>query len=325
MTDLSVTDRVLAQMRASGGFPAMAKTVTDINDLIASETTSTQRLAEAVLHDYGLSQKLLRLANTMQYAQRQELTTVTRAIVVMGFERVRLVASSLVLFGMLEAQAVTPARVDALNMSLFAAMIGRRIAVRIRMPDEEEAFIGALFHNLGRTLVAFYLPKEFAAVKAAGDDLEAGARKVLGVSCPAIGRAVARSLKLPASVGEGMERLSGEQLAERMTEDWHLRAVATLANAVADEIAAPTDGAAKRETIDALVRAYPPPLSSIHRAMPEIVENGAGELKAYSTLFALDQPGSAFAKGLTAWREYLASQDARTGDPPPQTPSPKAR
>ena len=327
MTDASVTDRVILEMRASGGFPAMSQTVTTINDLIASETTSTQRLAEAVLHDYGLTQKLLRLANTMQYAQRQEVTTVTRAIAIMGFARVRIVASSLLLFGLLESQAHTPPLVDALNMSLFSAMLGRRIARRTRLTDEEEAFIGALFHNLGRTLVAFYLPAEFAAVKAGDEgDLEMAARKVLGVSFPAVGRAVARSLKLPASVAEGMERLSGERLSDPATDDWPLRAIATLANSMADALAEPTEGPAKREALDALVRAYPPGLAAIQRQIPETLDGAYGELRAYSTTFNPEASDSPFARGLAEWRTSLAAQEsAARGEGPPPRPAPRPR
>src|SRR5665647_3256442 len=73
-------DRLLAAIRKSGEFPAMAKTVGLISSLTSSEATSSGALADTILQDYGLTQKVLRLVNTVAYAQYDEITTVTRAV-----------------------------------------------------------------------------------------------------------------------------------------------------------------------------------------------------------------------------------------------------
>ena len=136
-------------MRESGDFPAMANTVGQISMLTSSEETSASQLAEAVLQDYGLAQKLLRLVNTAAFAQRGEVTTISRAVLLLGFERVRSVATGLLLFEHLQARARTSDLVDTLNMSFFSAILGRTIADKTGLADPEEAFISALFHNLG--------------------------------------------------------------------------------------------------------------------------------------------------------------------------------
>ncbi len=56
-----VVERILASLRDSGDFPAMETTVNQVSQLASSEATSTSVLADAVLRDYGLAQKLLRL------------------------------------------------------------------------------------------------------------------------------------------------------------------------------------------------------------------------------------------------------------------------
>ncbi|MEI8257017.1 MAG: hypothetical protein WCJ30_15190, partial [Deltaproteobacteria bacterium] len=43
-----------------------------------TESTSAVVLADMILHDYGLTQKLLRMVNTLGYSQYGEVTTVTR-------------------------------------------------------------------------------------------------------------------------------------------------------------------------------------------------------------------------------------------------------
>jgi len=186
-------------MRERGDFPAMANTVGQISELTSSEATSTSALADTVLQDYGLAQKLLRLVNTAAFAQRGQVTTISRAVLLLGFERVRSVATGLILFEHLQAQARTPDLVDTLNMSFYSAILGRTIADGTDFADPEESFISALFHNLGRILVALYLPDELALIKASDDQDRDAVHSVLGQSYTALGIAVAESLNLPAS------------------------------------------------------------------------------------------------------------------------------
>jgi hypothetical protein len=89
------------------------------------------------------------------------VTTISRAVLLLGFERVRSVASGLVLFEHLQTQAKTPALVETLNMSFYSAVLGRPIAEGTRLVDAEEAFISALFHHLGRILAALYCPMKW--------------------------------------------------------------------------------------------------------------------------------------------------------------------
>lgn len=116
-------DRLLAAIRKSGEFPAMAKTVGLISSLTSSEATSSGALADTILQDYGLTQKVLRLVNTVAYAQYDEITTITRAVLLISFERIRAIATGLLLFEHLQKQARTEPLVDTLNMSFFSAVL----------------------------------------------------------------------------------------------------------------------------------------------------------------------------------------------------------
>jgi hypothetical protein len=162
--------RLLASLRKSGEFPAMARTVGLISSLTASEATSSSSLADTILQDYGLTQKVLRLVNTVSYAQYDEVTTITRAVLLMGFERIRGVATSLILFEHLQKQARTGALVDALNMSFYSAILGRNIAESSGIADAEEAFMspGASAAGLADASSSGALVSEPAADDGAG-------------------------------------------------------------------------------------------------------------------------------------------------------------
>jgi HD-like signal output (HDOD) protein len=309
----SPVERILERMRESGDFPAMANTVGRISALTSSEATSTSALADTVLQDYGLAQKVLRLVNTAAFAQRGQVTTISRAVLLLGFERVRRVATGLVLFEHLQAQARTPDMVDTLNMSFYSAFLGRTIADSTSFTDPEEAFISALFHNLGRMLVAMYLPDELTIINASNpDDHDAAVQSVLGQSFTSLGIAVSEGLKLPAKLSDSMARISGSQSHQSMTATEKLACVATLANSITDALAAPTDARAKRAAIERLIRSYGSHFAALDGRVDALIAAAVAELKEHSATFRLDVPGSAFIHGLSEWR--IDSMVAKGGD-----------
>ncbi len=295
---------ILGRLRESGEFPAMSKTVGSISELTSSESTSTSALANVVLQDYGLAQKLLRLVNTANYAQHGEVTTVSRAVTLMGFDRVRTVACGLMLFEHLKAQARTPALLDALNMSFYSAILSRAIAVKTGFVDREEAFISALFHNLGRTLAALYLPAEVALIRAEEEGNQLGATlRILGMSYTSIGVAVARALNLPERLLRSMTRVHGGHAHASMTNEEKLGCLGTLSNGIADVLATNIDPRGKRKAIDRLVQSYAPHFAAIEgTGMEELITAAEHELHEHSRAFSLDLERSTFALGLREWR-----------------------
>jgi HD-like signal output (HDOD) protein len=303
-TTSPAVELILARLRESGDFPAMAKTVGTVSALTSSEDTSISALADTVLQDYGLAQKLLRLVNTVAYAQQGQVTTVSRAVLLMGFDRVRSVATGLMLFERLQEQARTPALLDALNMSFYSAILGRSIAGEIGLADREETFIAALFHNLGRTLVALYLPAESKAIRAEEEQgSEAAVLKVLGMSYSSIGIAVARALNLPERLLQSMNRVTGAQAHASMTDEERLAALATLSNGVADALATSASPKMKKQAIERLVKSYGAQFRALDGTkMDTLIAGAETELHEHSKVFKLTLEGSAFATGLSEFK-----------------------
>jgi len=303
-TTSPAVELILARLRESGDFPAMAKTVGSVSALTSSEDTSIRALADTVLQDYGLAQKLLRLVNTLAYAQHGQVTTVSRAVLLMGFDRVRTVATGLMLFEHLQGQARTPALLDALNMSFYSAILGRSIAGQIGLADREETFISALFHNLGRTLVALYLPAESQAIRAGGEQQqESAVARVLGMSYASIGMAVARALNLPERLLQSMSRVTGAQAHASMTDEEKLGALATLSNGVADALATSASPKTKKQAIERLVKSYGPQFKALDgKTMDTLIAGAETELHEHSKTFKLNLEGSTFATGLSEFK-----------------------
>ena len=306
--------RLLAAMNDSGDFPGMARTVGLISALTTSEATSSATLADTILQDYGLTQKVLRLVNTFAYAQREQVTTITRAVLVMGFERIRSIATSLLVFEHLQKQARRGPLVDTLNMAFFSAVLGRNIAESSASVNAEEAFICSLFHRLGRLLVAFYLPEDYAAILAAEPgQQEAQVREILGLSFQQVGSAIAFELKLPQKLSDSMARIPAAESRRSLSESERLGCLATLANDITNLLAVPDNPLKKRAAIQRLLESYHAPLA-VSESLDGLVGKSLKDLSQSSDTFNLELPDSPFLSGIGEWRvATLVAPGAGTG------------
>ena len=75
--------------------PIFGRTAERIRDLTDSEKAAVSELAEAILCDPGMTAKLLRIANSVIFnTAGWQITTVSRAVVMLGFDMVRQIALS---------------------------------------------------------------------------------------------------------------------------------------------------------------------------------------------------------------------------------------
>lgn len=97
----TVLERMINRIGRTDEFPAISRYLAEINQKLASnpETSNASELANVILKDYALTNKMLKLVNSAFYGLTAgKVTTVTRAVVVLGYENIRLATLSLVLF-----------------------------------------------------------------------------------------------------------------------------------------------------------------------------------------------------------------------------------
>jgi eukaryotic-like serine/threonine-protein kinase len=228
---------LLLRMRHKSDFPALSAAVGRIQQLSTSENETVQGLAQAVMQDVALTHKLLRLVNTVHY-QRADggIQSVARAVALVGFAGVRNLALSLVLLEHMRNKAHAGELVHEFARALMAATLAGELAAGMRC--REEVFIGAMFQNLGRLLVQFYLPEEAQLVQQRRaqqglTDAQA-AVAVLGVDLETLGCGVARSWGLPEGLLRCMRTPPGDPPQKRLPEDERPRWLARAANDLTD-------------------------------------------------------------------------------------------
>ncbi len=209
-------DFLLRRMRHKSDFPALSDSVVRIQRVANSENESLASLSAEILKDVALTNKLLRMVNTAHYAQsgNGSISTVSRAVALVGFAGIRNMALSLVLLEHMQDKLQAGHLKEEFLRSLMAGSLASQLcSVSL---EREEAFLGALFQNLGRLLTKFYFPEEARQVEQAmtspGVTLgeEAASIQALGMSYEELGLGVARSWGLPDALQRCMRKPRGE-------------------------------------------------------------------------------------------------------------------
>jgi HD-like signal output (HDOD) protein len=211
-------DFLLRRMRHKSDFPALSDSVVRIQRVADSDHENLSSLANEILKDVALTNKLLRMVNTAHYthAGGGSISTVSRAVALVGFAGIRNLAMSLVLLEHMHDKGHANLLKEEFLRSLMAGMLASELGSLTR--SGEEAFIGAMFQNLGRLLTEFYFPEEARQIRgiveasqrdsagAGAVDLASASFSVLGLSFEDLGLGVAKTWGLPPALQNCMRR-----------------------------------------------------------------------------------------------------------------------
>ena len=104
--------------------------------------SSANMLANKILRNYSLSTKLLRLVNSPVYGQYGgRISTVSRAVVILGFKEVRMAAMGLMLFDHLQNDNQSKMIKEASLNSMMSGSIARELGEKLNIEDTEESYI----------------------------------------------------------------------------------------------------------------------------------------------------------------------------------------
>lgn len=225
---------ILRRIRHKGDFPALADTISAVNRTTRSDTDPVGVLTRGVLKDFALTNKLLKLVNTAHFGQYGgSISTVSRAVMVLGFDQIRSIAMTLMLFEHLQNKAQANDLKDEVISAYFSGVLARDLVSKAGIREGEEGFICSMFHTLGKLLVAFYFHDEYRELQKLVQhkvDEDAAAVKILGVRYDELGVGVAKSWNFPDKLIESMRAIRDETVRKPANEAERLRSLAELAS-----------------------------------------------------------------------------------------------
>lgn len=232
---------LLRRMRHKGDFPALSSTISAVNRVVSSDREPASVLCNAILRDFALTNRLLKIVNASALNQfGGSISTVSRAVSILGFDAVRNVSMSLILFEHLHDRANADALKDRIVATYFSGLLARELCGHAQVQNAEQAFICAMFHRLGKLLATFYLFDESQIVERhvanRGWDEDRAAREVLGITYEELGVGVAKAWRFPDEIIDSM-RGFGAAVGHRPAQQTErLRLVAALSTELADAV-----------------------------------------------------------------------------------------
>ncbi len=135
--------------------PSIPILLIKILQLLYEDEESAKKLEELILHDLSLSSHILKIANSAYYSLRNEVKTISHAIVLLGMNLVRSLAIGVGIFDhFAKGMKCEAALINELWMHSFGVgLLTQEIWTRRRGRKEGDfAFLCGLLHDLGKVV-----------------------------------------------------------------------------------------------------------------------------------------------------------------------------
>jgi serine/threonine protein kinase len=227
---------LLRRMKLKKEFPAMSQSIANVNRIILSDKGSVTTLTNAILKDFALTSKIIKLANSSYYnlSGSGSVSTISSAIIRLGFDTIRNIVLGLLLFDQIKDRDQAQELMSECVHAILSGSIAKEICVFQGYGNPEETFVCAMMHNLGRILSLYYFHEETGEIRkllALGQcSEEEASRRVLGASFTELGQGVAKSWGFPQNIVGSMDKHLPPYARAHTTPDETLRLVACMAS-----------------------------------------------------------------------------------------------
>ncbi|MDL2228672.1 HDOD domain-containing protein [Treponema sp. OttesenSCG-928-L16] len=192
--------------------PSLPTTVSKVLEVCNNPNTSPADLNHVISLDPVLVGRVLKLINSAYYGLGQQVTSLVRAIIMLGINTVKNLALSTAVLGNLSSKK----DFQALNMEGFwrhslcvgvaAKIIARKRGIDPKLGDEY--FTAGLLHDIGKIPFGAVLSKEYMLTIALSDreriplhQAEAG---TLGIDHCGVGKMIVQAWRLDGAVGDAI-------------------------------------------------------------------------------------------------------------------------
>jgi signal transduction histidine kinase/HD-like signal output (HDOD) protein len=207
---------ILQQLEA---LPTLSPIAVKLLELTAAEDTDAKEVIELVGSDPSLASKVLKLCRCHSRGRASIVTSIDRAVLLLGFDAVRSAVLSVQVFELFDnvASAGGELRDETLvfdremfwqhSLAVAAAceMIVEATPLRGRI-DRGEAYISGLLHDLGVLALHLIMPSSLDRVselaESQGIALDQACRRLIGIDSHTAGKRLAEHWHLPNSLGD---------------------------------------------------------------------------------------------------------------------------
>lgn len=184
---------------AAGDLPTIPIVATKVMQLMEDETATADDLAKVVASDPAVAARVLKISNSSFYGCQRQIQTLPHAIMMLGFVTLKSVVVAASVKQVYHPFGLTEKLLW--EHSFGAGLAARIIASDTRLVNAEEAFLGGLFHDLGKIIMNFLDKEKFQEVMQRcyndGIDFEQAERTLFPYTHEEVGALVIKKWNFP--------------------------------------------------------------------------------------------------------------------------------
>lgn len=191
-------------------FPTLPTIYSTLSDVMSNPRSTAQDVANIIAEDQAAAAKVLKAANSPIYGFRGRISTISQAIIFIGFEEVRNLVIAMGIIDVFRKMKgnfpINP--VDLWKHSIAVGIITRLLGKTLRITNLENYFLAGILHDIGKLLFLKFIPDEYSKSIEYAMSNNIPAREaenvVLGVNHIIAGEILAEKWKLPQSLKDAI-------------------------------------------------------------------------------------------------------------------------
>lgn len=194
MTDRSQQLKAITKRIQS--LPTLPQVVEKLTTMVESPDVTAKDVGRLIASDQVLGAKVLRLVNSPFYGFPGRISSISHAIILLGFNVIKGVVLSASVFDLMEKSMI-----GLWEHSLGCAIVSGRISRALGISDPEEISTAALLHDIGKVLIRVSLREDYdkiqGLVQERGYSFRDAELEILGIDHAQIGSWLAQEWNLP--------------------------------------------------------------------------------------------------------------------------------
>lgn len=188
-------------LREVKNLPTLPGIVAKLSRMADDPDTTTEQMGKVISKDHILAAKLLKLVNSAFYGFPQKISSLSSAIILLGFNVIKSLIISASIFELMESSDV-----ELWEHSLGTAVAASVLAKRFEIDDPEEVSTAGLIHDIGKVAIKMELPQQDAQIRelvaARHISTTEAELEIIGISHAEVGGWLAKSWFLPKKLVE---------------------------------------------------------------------------------------------------------------------------
>ena len=198
-------ERIMEILDRAPDILTLPSIINEIMDVISRKNSSASDLTKIIESDPALTTRILTVANSAYYGFVKKISTISHAVVVLGFKEIQNIALGMSVLQMFNRKGSEFS--EQLWRHSFSVGVGTKmIAQYLNLKIDGKYFVGGLLHDVGKIFISQYMTDTFSnlldALEGEGNNYSYHAveKRIFGITHAEVGEILLNSWMFPPDV-----------------------------------------------------------------------------------------------------------------------------